>query len=105
MTCPESPRFLAKKDNYDGAEKVLCHLRNLPADHPYIRQELGEIREQAEILNAGHLTKKQMFKRLFQKGTRNRIGLGLILMACQNLTGVNVSPSLCAPSNRSGSRS
>lgn len=89
--CPETPRFLAKRDDWEGAEKVLCQLRTLPADHPYIRKELSEIREQAESLNAGHLTPKQMFKRLFQKGTRNRIGIGLLLMCCQNMTGVNVS--------------
>jgi hypothetical protein len=90
MACPETPRFLAKKDNWEAAEENLCLLRKLPADHPYIRKELADIREQAETLNAGHLTKKQMFQRLFQKGTRNRVGLGLVLMACQNLTGVNV---------------
>ena len=90
MFCPESPRFLAKKDNWEGAEKVLVRLRQLPSDHPYVRNELSEIKEQAEILNAGHLTPKQMFKRLFQAGTRNRIGIGLILMCCQNMTGVNI---------------
>lgn len=89
MFCPETPRFLAKKDDWEGAEKVLVRLRQLPADHPYIRRELRDIKEQAEILNAGHLTAKQMFLRLFQKGTRNRIGIGLLLMCCQNMTGVN----------------
>lgn len=88
--CPETPRFMAKQDNWEAAEKVLCHLRMLPADHPYIRRELADIREQAEFMNAGHLTAKQQFKRLFQKGTRNRIAIGLILMCCQNMTGVNI---------------
>lgn len=90
MFCPESPRFLAKQDNWEAAEKVLVLLRTLPADHPYIRNELAEIKNQAETLNAGHLTAKQMFLRLFQKGTRNRIAIGLILMCCQNMTGVNI---------------
>lgn len=89
MFCPETPRFLAKKDNWEAAEKVLVRLRNLPADHPYIRNELADIRQQAEYLNAGHLSPKQMFKRLFQAGTRNRIGIGLLLMCCQNMTGMN----------------
>lgn len=88
--CPETPRFLAKKDDWEGARKVLCQLRTLPADHAYIRKELAEIREHAEIMNAGHLTPKQMLKRLFQKGTRNRVGIGLLLMCCQNMTGVNI---------------
>ena len=81
---------MAKKDNWEEAEKILCQLRQLPADHPYIRRELTDIREQAEFMNAGHLTFKQSVKRLFQKGTRNRIAIGLILMCCQNMTGVNI---------------
>lgn len=36
------------------------------------------------------MTYMEMFKRLFQKGVRNRISIGLLLMACQNLTGVNI---------------
>jgi hypothetical protein len=34
------------------------------------------------------------FKELFHKGTRNRVAIGLTLMMCQNMTGVNVSPAL-----------
>jgi hypothetical protein len=69
---------------------VLVQLRNLPSDHPYVMKELSEIREQAEVLHAGHLKPKQMLRRLFEKGTRNRVGIGLLLMCCQNMTGVNI---------------
>ncbi|KAF2841167.1 general substrate transporter [Patellaria atrata CBS 101060] len=61
LWCPESPRWYAKKD---------------PAlTHP-----------PAGISSVN----KYYLKRLFQKGTRNRIGIGLLLMAFQNLTGVNI---------------
>jgi hypothetical protein len=78
--CPESPRWHAKQDNWEEAGMILSDIRNLPRDHPYINKELSEIREQIELQT----------KRLFEKGTRNRIVIGLLLMACQNLTGVNI---------------
>ncbi|KAJ6438477.1 sugar transporter [Purpureocillium lavendulum] len=90
LICPESPRWLASHDRWDDAEKVLVDLRSLPADHPYIRDELSEIRQQVEERTANRMTFAEMFKRLVQKGVRNRISIGLLLMACQNLTGVNI---------------
>lgn len=90
LICPESPRWLARKDRWEEAEKVLLYLRNLPSDHPYIRDELSDIRQQVEQHTANKMTYPKMFKRLIQKGVRNRILIGLLLMACQNLTGVNI---------------
>merc|ERR1711981_612493 len=46
--CNESPRFLAKQDNWEKATHVLTTLRNLPADHPYVRMELEDMQEQLE---------------------------------------------------------
>lgn len=90
LFCPESPRWLAKQDNWEAAEKILSDLRTLPVDHPYVRNEISEIRLQMEERSIHHLGKKESFQKLFAKGTRNRIGIGLLLMACQNLTGVNI---------------
>lgn len=90
LICPESPRWLAKKDRWEDAQKVLVEIRKLPADHEYVQTELADIRQQCEERSARRLGKMESFKKLFQKGTRNRIGIGLLLMACQNLTGVNI---------------
>ncbi|KAH7337379.1 general substrate transporter [Rhizoctonia solani] len=91
---PESPRWLAKKDNWDKARKNLQYLRQLPLDSNYVEEELKGIREQIENeqLLAGEAGRSRWssFKELFHKGTRNRVAIGLTLMMCQNMTGVNI---------------
>ncbi|KAM6505345.1 hypothetical protein FSOLCH5_014570 [Fusarium solani] len=64
LICPESPRWLARRDRWEETEKVLVHLRALPGDHPYIRDELSDIRQQAEQRTASEMTFGDMFKRL-----------------------------------------
>ncbi|KAF9730957.1 hypothetical protein PMIN02_012201 [Paraphaeosphaeria minitans] len=88
--CPESPRWLARGDNFDAAEKILTTVRGLPSSHPYIQHEMGEIRAQVEERSTNHLSKSAQLKKLFQKGTRNRMGIGLALMFLQSFTGVNI---------------
>jgi hypothetical protein len=100
LFCPESPRWLARKDRWEEAEAVLCNLRGLPCDDAYIREELSEIRQQVEERTANQMTISEMFKRLFQKGVRNRVGIGLLLMMCQNMTGVNIITYCSTPADR-----
>lgn len=88
--CPESPRWLARRDRFEEAEAVLTRLRRLPADHPYIRQEISEIRLQVEERSTLQMSRKQQFKKLFQKGVRNRMAIGMALMFLQSFTGVNI---------------
>lgn len=97
LFCPESPRWLARGDDFAGAEKVLVRLRNLPADSAYIRREMGEIRQQVEYRSTMHTSKKIMFKKLFMKGTRNRMAIGMSLMFLQSFTGVNIITYVCVP--------
>ncbi|KAH7127386.1 general substrate transporter, partial [Dactylonectria macrodidyma] len=91
--CPESPRWLCKKDNWEKAERIMIDIRQLPVDHPYLARELREIR--AEVEYEAHLATinpgfKGQVKALFKKGIRNRVAIGLCLMMCQNMTGVNI---------------
>ncbi|EEY17071.1 quinate permease [Verticillium alfalfae VaMs.102] len=72
------------------AERILCRLRGLDRDHEYVRREMGEIRQQVEERSTMRMSKKQQFKKLFQKGTRNRMGIGMALMFLQSFTGVNI---------------
>ncbi|KAL0634273.1 hypothetical protein Q9L58_006810 [Maublancomyces gigas] len=92
LFAPESPRWLCKKDNWDQARKNLVYLRHLPEDHVYIMEELSGIKEQLEFERAksGGSGLKSKFKEMSLKGNRNRVAIGLLLMACQNLTGVNI---------------
>ncbi|KAF3179072.1 hypothetical protein TWF788_007156 [Orbilia oligospora] len=91
--CPETPRWYAKQERWEEAIATLSWIRKLPASHKYIREELEEIRRQVSSRNKPsetRNTKRYYLSRIFQKGTRNRIGIGLLLMAFQNLTGVNI---------------
>ncbi|KAM3423967.1 hypothetical protein BST61_g1360 [Cercospora zeina] len=91
--CPESPRYYVKKDRWEDAAKTLSWIRNLPQEHEYIQRELDDIRAQHLLVQPPSglkNPKRYYFQRLFQTGTRNRIGIGLLLMAFQNLTGVNI---------------
>lgn len=88
--CPESPRWLARGDNFEAAESILCKIRSLGPEHEYIRREMGEIREQVQTRSTMRMSKKAQLQKLFQKGTRNRLGIGLALMFLQSFTGVNI---------------
>jgi len=87
--CPESPRYLAKKDNFEAAERILCKIRCLDGSHAYIQHEMSEIRAQVEERSANRQSKKAQFMKLFQKGVRNRMAIGLALMFLQSFTGVS----------------
>lgn len=81
--CPESPRWLARKDNFEAAEKVLCKIRNMTPDNEYIIREMASIREQVESRSRLNMSFKDQFMKIFTKGTRNRMGIGASLMFLQ----------------------
>ncbi|KAK6597094.1 quinate permease [Botrytis cinerea] len=90
--CHESPRWLARQDNWEKATAVLSKVSNLPSDHPYIRMELEEMAEQLEnerriIGGAGFL---DLMKEMWTiSGNRNRALISIGLMICQQMTGTN----------------
>lgn len=93
LWCPETPRWYAKQDRWEEAERSLTWIRKLPSNHPSIQAEIQEIREQiVDGIPAPGIKYDLRYyvRRLWRKGTRNRIGIGLLLMAFQNLTGVNI---------------
>ncbi|RDL35290.1 MFS general substrate transporter [Venustampulla echinocandica] len=90
--CNESPRWLARQDNWEKATEVLGRLRHLPVDHAYVQMELEEMRDQLEnerllIGGAGFWDlQKEMWT---IKGNRNRALVSIGLMICQQMTGTN----------------
>ncbi len=89
--CKESPRWLAKTGQWEKSLATLSYVRNLPADHEYIHFEMHEMRAQLEheAKWAHGSTYLKQFKELGMKGVRNRLAIGMCMMMCQNLTGIN----------------
>lgn len=88
----ESPRWLAKTDQWEKATATLGRVRNLPGDHEYVQAELHEMREQLEF--EARLTGGSGFWDLQKemwtiRGNRNRALLSIGLMVCQQMTGTN----------------
>lgn len=48
FTVKETPRWLTMKGRHEEALKNLCFLRQLPADHSFVQNELLDVREQLE---------------------------------------------------------
>ena len=48
---------------------------------------MSEIRRQVEERSTNRMSKKAQFNKLFQKGVRNRMAIGLALMFLQSFTG------------------
>jgi MFS family permease len=92
--CPESPRWKARGDDFDGAERILTKIRGLDSSHAYIQHEMSEIRAQVEERSTNHLSKKAQFMKLFAKGVRNRMAIGLALMFLQSFTGMGAAIAL-----------
>jgi len=97
----ESPRWLVKKGRTDAAVKNLTFLRNLPADHAYIQEEVRIINDaiRLEVGAAESRGRFSVLKEISLHGNRNRLAIGMTLMAFQNLTGINAinyySPTVC----------
>ncbi|PQE13945.1 general substrate transporter protein [Rutstroemia sp. NJR-2017a BBW] len=94
--CNESPRWLARQDNWEKATAILSKVSNhpklksiltsesLPSDHPYIRMEIEERRL---IGGAGFVDlMKEMW---LVAGNRKRALISIGLMICQQMTGTN----------------
>lgn len=88
----ESPRWLAKTDQWERAAATLGRVRNLSPDHEYVQAELHEMREQLEF--EARLVGGSGFWDLQRemwtiKGNRNRALISVGLMVCQQMTGTN----------------
>lgn len=97
----ESPRYLAMK-RPERAPRVLATLRGLPEDHPYVIEELNNLRRQLEE-ESQHSESSMwcLLKESFSKKSyRRRSILCITLMMWSNMTGTNAmtyySPTIFA---------
>lgn len=100
--CPESPRWLAKEDNWEQANSVLSRLRGLPADHSYVQNEIQEMADQLEVERrlVGGSSIKALLREMFTiAGNRKRALISIWLMIFQQMTGVNAIVSRGLPSS------
>ncbi|KAF4984238.1 hypothetical protein FZEAL_526 [Fusarium zealandicum] len=89
---PESPRWCARKDNWERATQILSELRMLPLDSEYLQNEIHEMSEQleAERRLTGDASAATLWKELVTiPGNRKRAIISVLLMICQQMTGVN----------------
>jgi hypothetical protein len=88
----ESPRHLAKADQFEKASRVLSRVRNLPVGHPYVQTELNDIAEQLEQERRliGGSTLRDLLREMWNiPGNRLRVLISITLMICQQMTGTN----------------
>ncbi|KAL1940362.1 hypothetical protein VTO73DRAFT_8934 [Trametes versicolor] len=86
---PETPRWLVKENRQAAAAKSLSRLTSLPIDHPSVQAELQDIRVAFQIeREMGESTYKECF-RLNQNKTGLRTLSGIVILALQQLTGIN----------------
>jgi SP family galactose:H+ symporter-like MFS transporter len=81
MTLPESPRWLMMRQRTDEAKAVLQRLRG---DASHVAREMAEIAEQLKTTQRG-------FRMLIKnRNFRRSVGLGILLQAVQQFTGMNI---------------
>ncbi|KAK9357708.1 general substrate transporter [Lipomyces starkeyi] len=86
---PFSPRWLASKDRWDEALKVLAFLRtpNNDINNPLVLAEFREIEDQFRIERE---TESEPFRELVSKKMRTRVFLSVAVHVCNQLTGSNL---------------
>ena len=92
MISNESPRYLAKTNQWEQATAILARVRNLPKNHEYVQREIAEMREQLDLDNrlVGDAGFWDLQKEMWTiPGNRRRALISIGLMVCQQMTGIN----------------
>lgn len=81
---PYSPRWLIDKGRHEEALQSLVFLRELPADHPIVRDEYEEIRAELEFERS---LGKRTYAELFAPGNRKRFAATAFIGVASAMTG------------------
>jgi MFS family permease len=96
LFCYETPRHLARKGDREGAKATLASVRNLPTTHPYIEREFGVICDQIDrerILTGGDTYFNLQKEMWTVPSNRKRAIISVVLMICQQMTGMCLDKS------------
>ncbi|KAF4120781.1 to MFS quinate transporter [Geosmithia morbida] len=89
---PAVPRWCARKDDWERATNIIVRLRGLPADSDYVRDEVQDMASQLEAERSltGDASAKTLMREMVTiPGNRRRALISIMLMVCQQMTGVN----------------
>ncbi|KAG6080479.1 hypothetical protein E4U15_003290 [Claviceps sp. LM218 group G6] len=100
---PLNPRWCAQKDDWEGTTRVLVKLRGLPAESEYVAREIQEMAGQ--LAQERRLMGDANFRSLMRElwlvpANRKRAIITVVLMICQQLTGVNAIVGICVYKGR-----
>lgn len=86
---PESPFYLVYKNDREGAIRSVARLNQLPPDSPLVHNEVDKFMEKSEQMKAetGQTTWTEFITGSPMLGFR--LGIGMFIMAMQQLTGAN----------------
>ena len=87
LIIPESPRYLAEKEEPQAMEESLVWLRRRYANDPELVAERVEIEAAADL--SWKLKQHSFFNELNKKNVRSRLIVGVGLMVAQNMVGLN----------------
>lgn len=84
-------RWLARKKGRAACVEVLQRLRNIPADHPYLLEEIHSIFQQLEHEEAiaEGTGFKPILKEIAKSGNRKRLGIGSLMFVFMQMAGSN----------------
>lgn len=88
---PETPQYLARRQDWAAVTASLVWLRQLPEDDSEILKEMQHVRVTAELRVAVVQEQKQVgfLKEAVTKPMRRRLHVGIGLMIVQNIVGLN----------------
>ncbi|KAK9452689.1 general substrate transporter [Dipodascopsis uninucleata] len=88
LPLPESPRWLVYHNDEEEAIEVFCALNDIDPDHPYIAEQLLEIKQAISIEKSSSFSK--MFDMKSEKKHFHRTCLAVAILILQQLGGINI---------------
>lgn len=90
---PESPRWLARSSGREACTRVLCNLRNIPADHPFLMEEVhaifAQLAHEAEHDSGEGGGFMNTLREMWEPSNRKRLLSGSLMFTFMQMAGSN----------------